>query len=91
VLLPTQKIYWYLGQVLVSHVCNPSYSGGTDLEDHGLKPARTKSKILSQQKYPTPKRAGRVAPVVESQLNKCEILSSNPNTTTKKKGIFEEV
>jgi hypothetical protein len=23
----------------VAHACNPSYSGGTDQEDHGLKPA----------------------------------------------------
>jgi hypothetical protein len=25
--------------VLVAHTCNPSYSGGRDQEDHGLKPA----------------------------------------------------
>jgi hypothetical protein len=23
----------------VAHACNPSYSGGRDQEDHGLKPA----------------------------------------------------
>jgi hypothetical protein len=27
------------GQVLVAHVCNPSYSGGRNQEDLGLKPA----------------------------------------------------
>jgi hypothetical protein len=26
-------------QVLVAHACNPSYSGGRDQEDRGLKPA----------------------------------------------------
>jgi hypothetical protein len=28
-----------LSQVLVAHVCNPSYSGGSYQEDYGLKPA----------------------------------------------------
>jgi hypothetical protein len=27
----------------VAHICNPSYSGGRDQEDHGLKPARENS------------------------------------------------
>jgi hypothetical protein len=27
-------------QVTVAHACNPSYSGGRDQEDQGLKPAR---------------------------------------------------
>jgi hypothetical protein len=27
-------------QVLVAHAYNPSYSGGRDQEDHGLKPAQ---------------------------------------------------
>jgi hypothetical protein len=30
-------------QPLVAHVCNPSYSGGREQEDHGLKPARANS------------------------------------------------
>jgi hypothetical protein len=29
------QTYW----VLVAHTCNPSYSGGRDQEDQGLKPA----------------------------------------------------
>jgi hypothetical protein len=28
-----------MGWALVAHACNPSYSGGRDQEDHGLKPA----------------------------------------------------
>jgi hypothetical protein len=28
-----------LGRTPVAHTCNPSYSGGRDQEDHGLKPA----------------------------------------------------
>jgi hypothetical protein len=27
----------------VAHACNPSYSGGRDLEDHGSKPAQANS------------------------------------------------
>jgi hypothetical protein len=27
----------------VAHACNPSYSGGRDQEDHGLKPAQANS------------------------------------------------
>jgi hypothetical protein len=30
-------------QVPVAHVCNPSYSGGRDQEDHGFKPAQANS------------------------------------------------
>jgi hypothetical protein len=30
-------------QAPVPHTCNPSYSGGRDQEDHGLKPALTNS------------------------------------------------
>jgi hypothetical protein len=33
------KYQCFLSQVLVSHTCNPSYSGGRDQEDLGLKPA----------------------------------------------------
>jgi hypothetical protein len=30
-------------RVLVAHACNPSYSGGRDQEDQGLKPAQANS------------------------------------------------
>jgi hypothetical protein len=47
--------------VLVTHISNPSYSGGRDLEDFGLKPAwQIVHKTLSQ-KYPSQKRGGVVA------------------------------
>jgi hypothetical protein len=29
----------------VAHTCNPSYSGGRDQEDHGLKPAPEKELV----------------------------------------------
>jgi hypothetical protein len=38
------------------------------------------------QKYPTQKRAGKVAQVVEHLPSKCEALSSDPSSTKKKKG-----
>jgi hypothetical protein len=34
----------------------PTYSGGGDQEDHGLKPAQANSSWLLSQKYPTQKR-----------------------------------
>jgi hypothetical protein len=48
----------------VAHICNPSYLGGRDQEDHSLRPVQAKSKTLTQ-KYATQKTAGRVAQVVE--------------------------
>jgi hypothetical protein len=32
-------IWWIISGVPEAHTCNPSYSGGRDLEDSGLKPA----------------------------------------------------
>jgi hypothetical protein len=40
-LSPPQESYSH--QARVVHVCNPSYSGGRDQEDHGLKPAQVNS------------------------------------------------
>jgi hypothetical protein len=36
--------------VLVAHTYNPSYSGGRDQEDNGLKPAQAKSWKKSQKR-----------------------------------------
>jgi hypothetical protein len=32
-----------LGRALMAYACNPSYSGGRDQKDQGLKPAQTNS------------------------------------------------
>jgi hypothetical protein len=32
-----------ISQISVAHACKPSYSGGRDQEDHGLKPAQANS------------------------------------------------
>jgi hypothetical protein len=40
------------GQELVTHACNPSYSGRREQEDCGSKPAWAKNKT-SSQKYST--------------------------------------
>jgi hypothetical protein len=45
----------------VAHACNPSYSGGRDLEDHSLKPARADSSQDPISKRPITKWAGGVA------------------------------
>jgi hypothetical protein len=41
---------------LVTHTCNPSYSGGRDQEDRGSKPSQANS-----SRGPSQNRAGRVA------------------------------
>jgi hypothetical protein len=46
----------------VAHICNPSYSGGRDQEDQGLKPAQANSSARPYfKKNPSQKRAGEVA------------------------------
>jgi hypothetical protein len=52
----------WVNQVLLAQACNPSYLGGRDQEDRGLKPALANSSqnpIL--KKNPSQKRAGGVA------------------------------
>jgi hypothetical protein len=47
--------------MLGTGACNPSYSGGRDQEDHGLKPAGANSSRDPISKNPSQKRAGAVA------------------------------
>jgi hypothetical protein len=54
------------GQVLVTHICNPSYSGGRDQEGCSSKPAQT-GKTLSQKNLHK-KRAVGVTQMVEVYL-----------------------
>jgi hypothetical protein len=44
------------GQVLVAHACNPSYSGGRDQEDRGLKAAQANVLRDSTQKNSSHKK-----------------------------------
>jgi hypothetical protein len=49
----------YILRVLVVHTCNPSFSGGRDQEDHGLKPAwANSSKRPYLKKIPSQKQTG---------------------------------
>jgi hypothetical protein len=59
VVLSTQE--WIQSQAPVAHSCNPSYSGGRDQEDYGLKPAQANSSQDPSLKIYNTKRAGRVA------------------------------
>jgi hypothetical protein len=64
-----------LSQELVAHSYNPSYSGGRDQEDQGLKPAWTNSlQDPISKKKPSQKRVGGVAqgvgPEFKSQHHK---------------------
>jgi hypothetical protein len=66
-----------MSQVLVAHACNPSYSGGRDQEDHGLKPIWANSSHDHLEKPFT--KIGLV------EWIKVKALSSSPSTTKKKK------
>jgi hypothetical protein len=51
-----------VSQVPVAHIYNPSYLGGRDQEDHGLKPAQANSSMRPYLKKTLHnKRAGGVA------------------------------
>jgi ribosomal protein S21 len=65
-------------EALVAHTWNPSYSGGTDQEGWGSKPAQANSSARPHLKKPFTKTG-----LVE-QL-KVKALSSSPSTTKKKK------
>jgi hypothetical protein len=58
------------GQVLVAHAYNPSYLGGWDLEDCGLRPAWANSSWDSISKIPWAKWTGGVDQAVEYLLCK---------------------
>jgi hypothetical protein len=62
----------------MAHTCNPSYSGGRDQDDHGLKPAQANSSARPYHEKPFTK-IGLV------EWLKVKAPSSSPTTTKKKK------
>jgi hypothetical protein len=62
----------------VSYVCNPSYPGGRDEEDHGLKPAQANSSARPYLQKPVTK-------IELVEWLKVKALRSNPSTAKKKK------
>jgi hypothetical protein len=52
-------------QAPVAHACNPSYSGDSDQEDHGLKPAQANSSRDPIWKKPITKKKKRKKGPVE--------------------------
>jgi hypothetical protein len=74
----------------VVHACNPSYSGGRDQEDCGLKPARANSlqdpilKNPSQKQNKTKQKNRKKIGLVE--WLKVKALSSSPSTAQKTSG-----
>jgi uncharacterized protein YaiL (DUF2058 family) len=63
--------------------CNPSYSGGRNQEDYGLKPAQRNNSQNPISKIAKTKEAGGVAQVIDDLSSKCEALSSNLSTVKK--------
>jgi hypothetical protein len=76
-----QSSCMYNLQVLVAHTYNPSYLGGWDREDHGLRSAQANS---SWDPLPPAKWTGGVAQEVEHLVHKHKALSSNPSSTKNK-------
>jgi hypothetical protein len=68
----------------VAHTCNPSYSGGSDQEDCGSKPALGKQFQRPFLKKTHHKKKGLVA-WLKHLPSKNEALSSNPSTNKRKK------
>jgi hypothetical protein len=52
----------------MAYACNPSYSGGRDQKDQGLKPAQTNSSWDPISKKPNTKKTGRVAQGVDPEF-----------------------
>jgi hypothetical protein len=62
----------------VAHACNPSYSGGSDQEDHGLRPVWG-----SSSQDPISKKGWWSGS--SGRATAYEALSSNPSTAKKKR------
>jgi hypothetical protein len=67
--------------VAVTHNYNISNLGGRDREDQGLRPVQANT----IPETPPTKQTGGVDQAVKCLLCKCEVLSSNPSSTKKKK------
>jgi hypothetical protein len=63
-------------QAPVAHACNPSYSGGRDQEDQGLKPAQANSSRDLTLKIPnTKKKKNRVVRVSQESGSRDRTLA----------------
>jgi hypothetical protein len=71
--------------LLVAQAYNPSYSGGRDRKDHGLKPAQANSSRDPISRKLITKKADGVTQVIECLPSKHEALSSKPQYYRKKK------
>jgi hypothetical protein len=86
----SSKNFVHSSWVPVAHTCNPSFSGGRDQEDHGLKPARQIVHKTLSQKTQCKIRAGGVAQVVECLSSMLEVLVQTPVLPRKKKMAYRE-
>jgi hypothetical protein len=69
----------------VAHTCHPSYLGGRDQTDQGLRPARENSWWDPISKITKAKWTGVTVQEVKCLLCKFKALSSNPSLIKKKK------
>jgi hypothetical protein len=77
--------------VLVAHTCDSRYSGGTDQEDHGLKPGNTSKepilKITNTEKGWQSGSSGR-APALASMKPSIQTPVPSPKKKKKKNEMF---
>jgi hypothetical protein len=83
--LSTKHLVFKRFQLNWVHTCTPSYLGGCDQENYGLKTAQADSSRDPISKITTEKWTGGVDQVAKHLLCKYKALSSNPSTTKKKK------
>jgi hypothetical protein len=72
----------------VAHACNPSYSGGRDQEDRGLKPgwANSSKDYLKKTHHKTKKKKKKpITKIGLVEWLKVKALLSSPSTAKKKK------
>jgi hypothetical protein len=68
----------------VAHSCNPIYSGGKDLEDHGLKPAGQIVHKTLPLKNPSQKKTGGVTQNVDPEFKPQYCKKKKKKKKTKK-------
>jgi hypothetical protein len=72
--------------VPVAHTCNPSYLGGRDQEDQGLRPARANSSLRPYRGKPFTKK--KIGLVGVAQGEGPEFIPHNLKKKKKKKKIY---
>jgi hypothetical protein len=75
----------------VAHACNPSYSEGSDQEDHSSKPAQANSSLRPYlEKNLLQKKAGGVAQGEDPEFKLHSVLQKKKEKKKMKEGLSQE-